>query len=48
MKKFLSAARDLFSVEYALMACFLAIVTFASLQILGDEPPSNLFRMAFG
>ena len=44
MNSFLSAIRELFSVEYALMASLLAIVTFASLQILGDEPSYTLFR----
>jgi hypothetical protein len=46
MKRCLSVARELFSMEYALMASLLAIVTFASLQILGDEPSNTLFRIA--
>lgn len=46
MTKFLSVARELFSVEYALMASLLAIVTFASMQVLGDDASTSLFRLA--
>jgi hypothetical protein len=46
VKRFLSAARELSSVEYALMASLVAIVTFASLQIGDGEPSSNLFHTA--
>ena len=38
--------RTIVSVEYALMASLLAIVAFASLQILGDEVTNNVFRLA--
>jgi Flp pilus assembly pilin Flp len=44
MKNFVQSARGLFTVEYALMASLLAIVTFASMQIVGEEASTNLFR----
>jgi len=46
MKQFLKVAAGLFSVEYALMASLLAIVTFASMHILGDEAATSLFRLS--
>ena len=44
MKPFITALRGLFTVEYALMASLLAIVTFASLQMLGEDAAGSLLR----
>jgi hypothetical protein len=44
-KKIVAAARNVMTVEYALMASLLAIVAFASMQILGSETFSSLFKM---
>lgn len=46
MKRFVKVAAGLFSVEYALMASLLAIVTFASMHMLGDDAATSLFRLA--
>ena len=46
MKRFFKVAAGLFSVEYALMASLVAIVTFASMHILGDDAATSLFRLA--
>lgn len=46
MKTIPAALGNLVSVEYALMASLLAIVAFASLQMLGDEATNGIFKMA--
>jgi hypothetical protein len=46
MNKLVSAFRAVFTVEHALMASLLAIVGFASLQILGEEAATSLFRIS--
>lgn len=45
MKKLFACLSGLLSIEYALMASLLAIVTFASMQLLGDDPTNKLLKI---